>query len=661
MDAGCARSLGRAATLPGAAGQGGRSGSGGASGPGGGAESGRQAGTARRPAPPVAGSARGLAVVVMAKRPVAGRVKSRLAAAIGGAQAADAYRHTLEETLGTVARVPGSTPILALPAEAAGGSAPSAAGWRPPADMRVLRQRDGLNGGDPLGERLGGVFADLFEEGYEAVVIVASDSPRLPPRFLEQAAEALRGGPATCGRDAVLGPAFDGGYYLVGLSQPAWSRTGRLVESALSAAALGTATAFDDTLRGFRSAGLDTEVLPAWIDLDRVDDLAVAQRLSAAGAAGPAGPAGARMRPSPLRELYLHVTDACGGRCAHCYVPPERGRNEELSTGEWRRVIDQAYDLGTRTFTFIGGDPFLRPDLLELLADVTARADTRARLFFGRHLDRTEARALADAGRGRLLPLLSVDGDQAAHDELRGAGSYAAAFATLSNLRAAGLAPAVNTVLLEPVLPGLPRLIGDLAYAGVRRLHLILPHARGGLTRNDNLIPRGRGLLAGVTRAAEAAARAGVTIDNYSAWRGRLGGSRDLCTAGCSLLAVDAQGRAHACPITCSDPFFTAGDVRTTPLEDIWRRSPVLELLRASSARDRGACRECPVADACGGDCWVQGHYAARLAGGPSGYAAASPYCDFLRPLFEGLRDTMPAGPSEGLPGTPDLTPFDCI
>ena len=93
----------------------------------------------------------------------------------------------------------------------------------------------------------------------------------------------------------------------------------------------------------------------------------------------------------------------------------------------------------------------------------------------------------------------------------------------------------------------------------------------------------------------------------------------------------------HACVITAGDPAFVAGSLREQALEEIWRGSASLRLLRASRARDRAECIVCPVVDACGGECWVQAHYAARAHERPAGYTAPFPYCDLVRPMLEGL------------------------
>ena len=132
----------------------------------------------------------------------------------------------------------------------------------------------------------------------------------------------------------------------------------------------------------------------------------------------------------------------------------------------------------------------------------------------------------------------------------------------------------------------------------------------------------------------------------------------------------------HACVITAGDPAFVAGSLREQPLEEIWRTSSSLRLLRAARARDRAECVACPVVDACGGECWVQAHYAARAHGEAAGYAAPFPYCDLVRPLLEELgrggraeaaapagADCVAAGACGGqsAAGADDYALFDCI
>jgi radical SAM protein with 4Fe4S-binding SPASM domain len=190
----------------------------------------------------------------------------------------------------------------------------------------------------------------------------------------------------------------------------------------------------------------------------------------------------------------------------------------------------------------------------------------------------------------------------------------------------------------------------------------------------DDLVPGGGELLRAVRELIAVAIDIGLTVDNLPSWRRRIGRRNDLCAAGCRDLSIDPEGRVHACVITAGDPAFVAGSLREQPLEAIWRTSGSLRLLRAARARDRAECLACPVADACGGECWVQAHYAARTRGEAAGYTAPFPYCDLVRPLLEELAaETETAAPAgadcvaagacggQSAAGAADYALFDCI
>jgi radical SAM protein with 4Fe4S-binding SPASM domain len=645
------------------------------------------------------------AIAITTRRPLAGAVKTRLAASIGQAAALHVYRSLLGDAFTAVETVRSTDCFVALldepvvstvAADRAGADdvgRPDAPGASEEDALRELGLVAGrwhliLQRGDHLGERLASLLDDLFARGYSSVALVGGDSPGLPGAYLEQAFTSLAGHRD----DAVaLGPTADGGFYLIAVGSATWKAHSTVLRRALTEARMGTASARADVAREAARAGLDVETLPLWIDVDDGADLPVFERLTT-GAATDGRPGGRKrgaLRGEPLdtlRDVYLHVTDRCGLGCPHCYNRADPRLTPELTTEEWRHIIDQCVESGTTSFVIIGGDPFLREDLFDLVAYISGERERKVRIFFNGRCDPSTAALLAQAGHGLVRPLLSVDGSEPVNDLIRGAGNYRDTLDAITNLAAEGLHPVVNTVLLAPVLPTLPALARAVKEAGATQMHLILPHERGAIIENAALIPSGAEMLAAVEDLVATAAEISLTIDNVPAWRRRLLKARDFCTAGCSDIAIDPFGKVYACTITCGDPAFVAGDLRRERLEDVWRRSPALKLLRACRARDRAECAECPVVDACGGECWVQAHYAAVAAGRPAGLRAPFPYCDLIRPLFEAFIDDArrtgwigpvcgPAGPratSDGATansadggqvaaGEVDYALFDCI
>lgn len=599
----------------------------------------------------------GRALVVMARRAEAGKVKTRLAEGIGPERALEVYVALLGDTMVRAQAAPDATLFVALAdaepdcrhglesIELGGESRLIPSAWT------FMHQSEGN-----LGERLADVFARLFGAGYRSVAIVNSDSPGMPEEYVATAFDRLETEDA--GRDGaegnlVLGPAADGGYYLVGLSRSTWEACAEDLVQLLKTTPMSSPQALPYTLRKAAELALHVDQLPLWVDVDKVADLPLMERLIGSGGGEP--PRGEPLER--LREVYLHVTNRCGLDCPHCYNKTSPRDPDELSTAAWKDVVDQALALGAESFVFIGGDPLLRRDLIELIDYVAGDREAKARLFFNRRISRDKAFELAHAGHGRFRPLLSLDGPPDVNDTLRGAGNWDGVMETIANLLEAGLSPVINTVMLRPVLPGLPEMARLVRAAGVTRLHLIFPHDRGGLPDAPDLVPSGAEMLSGLRALQAAADAAGLLIDNVPAWRRRLEAPQDFCASGCKDFAVDPFGRVYACPITCGDPAFVAGDLRSTSFEEVWRSSPALRLLRHSHARDRSECRDCPVVDACGGECWMQAHYAARAAGESGGLAAPFPYCDLVRPVMQQLIDETAAAAD---PAAPHTTVFSC-
>lgn len=136
--------------------------------------------------------------------------------------------------------------------------------WEPPARGALASALRGFGrlpqrGGD-LGERMRRTCRDLIRRGHAGVVLLGGDSPTLPVSRLVEACRTLRGG-----ADLVLGPARDGGYYLVGLRQdrPALFRGIRW----------GSPEVLRATLDRARRLRLKVRLLRPWHDVDRPDDL----------------------------------------------------------------------------------------------------------------------------------------------------------------------------------------------------------------------------------------------------------------------------------------------------------------------------------------------------------------------------------------------------
>ena len=196
------------------------------------------------------------ALVIFAKAPIPGEVKTRLCPPLTPDEAATLHGSfvldMLERTKVAVAK-------LKLPIDRYLACAPSST----LVFFKIMEERQGVKlidqTGDDLGARMFHTFETMFARGYARVLIVGTDVPSLPLDHYQQALALFES------HDLVLGPALDGGYYLIGLKRAAhdlfvgipWSTERVLRMTQEKATTLGLKTAF----------------LPPWRDVDTIEDL----------------------------------------------------------------------------------------------------------------------------------------------------------------------------------------------------------------------------------------------------------------------------------------------------------------------------------------------------------------------------------------------------
>ena len=195
------------------------------------------------------------AIGIICKAPQPGRSKTRLAKAVGVVAASELSACFLRDVAASIEAVP-----EALGRRGYGVYAPAGAEHIMrellPAEFELL-----LQAGRDLGYVLFGATLALLDAGHDCVLLVNGDSPTLPTRFLVRAIEALR----QRGDRMVLGPASDGGYYLIGLKYPH--------RRLFTEIAWGTDTVARTTRERAAEIGLATTLLPEWYDVDDVETL----------------------------------------------------------------------------------------------------------------------------------------------------------------------------------------------------------------------------------------------------------------------------------------------------------------------------------------------------------------------------------------------------
>jgi len=259
-----------------------------------------------------------------------------------------------------------------------------------------------------------------------------------------------------------------------------------------------------------------------------------------------------------LDAVWIQVAGSrCNLSCTHCFVSsgPDADRHASMPRAAVAARVAEGMALGAREFYFTGGEPFLNPDLPAIVADTLEVAPctvlTNGTLFTERRL--AELRRLSDDSRYSLEIRVSFDGeDAAAHDAVRGAGTFARTLDGLRRAAEAGLLPIATVTQLgdEPALAFRDGWIARLRAAGIERPRLkVLP-----LFRLGREVGRSRGYQAAETLA-------GLEERDFDVTRLQCGSSRAITSRGvfvCPLLVDEDSARMGSTLAESHRPFALA-------------------------------------------------------------------------------------------------------
>jgi rSAM/selenodomain-associated transferase 1 len=189
-------------------------------------------------------------LIIFAKSPIPGKVKTRLTPHITPTEAAELYKAFITDIVCNTHKLKCERVTIAYTPSNAEATFHSMCGQ----SVDYLPQK-GYN----LGERMKNAFRHSFDKGSKRTVIIGTDSPTLPSSYIREAFDALKEVPIT------IGPTFDGGYYLIGLSEQNYTIFDDIDWS--------TSKVFGQTLARIQTMNKQLYVLPPWYDVDTPDNL----------------------------------------------------------------------------------------------------------------------------------------------------------------------------------------------------------------------------------------------------------------------------------------------------------------------------------------------------------------------------------------------------
>ena len=317
------------------------------------------------------------------------------------------------------------------------------------------------------------------------------------------------------------------------------------------------------------------------------------------------------MAPSPFEQIFWNITSACNFQCGICFSDSGAPSADDLTTAEARKAIRDAAAAGVKDIVVSGGEPFLRPDLFELLAymrelGTSARIATNGSLLDRALIERVRRETSTKAFQVSLDTL-----DRDAYRDIHGAPPEMldTAIAALRVMRELGFHTTVSSRLGPKTLPTLPALLDRAAAEGWATVTVHLPlhtgRAAGSWPQDDDLLARLEPVFDHFLSLPEHwVVETTIPWARYHPIIRKLSKRIRVAHAGCGScrcrLAIHADGSITPC-ICIGDPAVRMGNVRHDDIGAIFRDHPLADLYRRPAAH--GVCADCGNVTRCGGGC----------------------------------------------------------
>jgi radical SAM protein with 4Fe4S-binding SPASM domain len=335
--------------------------------------------------------------------------------------------------------------------------------------------------------------------------------------------------------------------------------------------------------------------------------------------------------------VVWELTLRCDQPCTHCGSRAGDARPDELTLEEARRVVGELAEMRAREVILIGGEAYLHPAFLDVIAALREAGIRPGMTTGGRGIKASLAADMARAGLAAAS--VSLDGMEATHDRMRAArGSFASATSALGMLRAEGIAIAANTNVNRFNEADLEALYAHLRGTGIKSWQVQLTTPLGRAADRPDMILQPYDLLRVVPRIAALKERAysdGILLmpgnnlgyfgPEEALLRSLERGGRDHfqgCQAGRYVLGIESNGAVKGCP-SLQSSHYVGGSARGEGIAAAWEGSAAIGFARERTREDLwGFCRTCAFADACLGGCTFTAH---SFFGRPGN----NPYCHY--------------------------------
>ena len=318
----------------------------------------------------------------------------------------------------------------------------------------------------------------------------------------------------------------------------------------------------------------------------------------------------------PLNSIYLYLTDRCNLRCRHCWIEPlyyegRKDNSDEFDLKFLKKAIEDAKEIGLNRVKLTGGEPFLRRDILDIIAYLHAQNITVDIETNGTLIDKEICEVLKANGVNQVsVSLDSMTAEQ--HETFRGVkGCYHDALKGLSLLTESGINTQLIMTLYKENVSEIERLVDLSSRMGVGsvKINPVMPTGRGKkfFEKEENVE---FGDLIKIDRWIEEELVSKYKIDIHFDIPIGLKSLKCIRTRQLfecnivNIIGILSDGTISLCGIGQTETALNMGNIAVDDIREVWASNPILQKLRKDIPRNlEGICGRCIFKFRCRGAC----------------------------------------------------------
>ncbi|MGC8573651.1 MAG: radical SAM protein [Caldisphaera sp.] len=310
-------------------------------------------------------------------------------------------------------------------------------------------------------------------------------------------------------------------------------------------------------------------------------------------------------------QVTIYITRQCNLNCTHCYISAGKPLNDELGKEEWKHIIKNLSELGTKVLYILGGEPLLKDGIFEIIHYSTTLGLYTSLSTNGILVSDKVSETLKKSKINEVQ--VSIDGpNESINSIIRGKNNFNLAVNGVKNLIKAEIPTSISYVITEHNKDYIEEMISLAENLGVKSINFS-PVQIFGRAKLNNLLLKRNSAIEAYKKIKEIKDNHKIKIttngfrfylnniyDVYLSLKNKVKANYYSCPAGRSRFVIDANGDIYGCELLIN-PMFKEGNAIKNDLKDIWKNK--FKTFRKDWWLNLNDCKQCSISSLCQGGC----------------------------------------------------------